>query len=123
MKALKEDVNKLLAAAQVHYKRHLNKNVKAMPTLEAGQYVYIRQPPQSILAPEAENIVTVSYNTVISRVSGPYEISTVRDSTLTILEDDVENTISTDRALKASALQEEPSTNCDTRRTAALFRT
>lgn len=53
MKVLKENVNKLLVAEQDSYKYHFDKNVIAMRTFEARQYVYINKPLRTILAFEA----------------------------------------------------------------------
>lgn len=45
---------------------------------------------------------------------GPYEIVTVFDNTLTILEEDIENTVSTVRATKSPGFQDVAVTNGDT---------
>lgn len=81
---------------QCRYEKDFDKHVRKLPTSKVGQFDYVNKPLRAVLASEADKLATVSNNKPTPRVPGPYEVITVRDSTLTIFGDGRENTISID---------------------------
>lgn len=87
------------------------------------QYVYIDKPLQSLLPSDTKRVATVFCNKPLSKAFGPYNIRIVRNNTLTILQDGIQNTIHIDRSTKAPGLQDRFGTNCDGHHTRELSQT
>lgn len=73
---------------------------RTLPTFEVGKFVYKTRPQRTVLAFETGEVATASYNSLVPRVSGWYNICTVRDSTLIALRNGIEFTISIDRVTR-----------------------
>lgn len=101
--------------AQDRCRRHSGKNLRTLKTYEVGQFVYKNKPLLAVLASKTNNVGTASYDILMHRMADQYKMVTVRDNTLTVLRNGIENTISTDRATRASGFYKIPcgSTNKD----------
>lgn len=98
-------MHKLLKAAHDCYKLLFDKVFRSWAPFVAEQYVYVEKLPGAVLSSEAEKVATECYNKLLSKVSGVYKIVTVRDTTMTVLEDAIGNRLSSERTTKASGLQ------------------
>lgn len=77
---------------------------RTLSTFRVGQFVYLMKPSRAVLASVVNKVGTKTYNKWLIRASDSYKNTIVRDSTLSLLEDGVESTISIDRVTQAPCL-------------------
>lgn len=89
IEALKKCLYKPVFKARNWYKKDFEKNVRTLPTFERGQFFHENKSPRAVLASEVDNFAAAPYNKLVPRASVMCKIITVRDTSLTILEDPI----------------------------------
>lgn len=123
MEALKKNADKSISKDQNRYNKDFDENVRTTLTIEVGQFFCMNEPLRGVLTSEATKVDTVSYSKPVSRQLGLQKIVTVRDNTVTIRENGIENTARVNRAIKVPVCHDQPDTNCDIHNTRELSRT
>lgn len=94
--SLHEEADKNLRVVQKTYKRHHDRQVRLAPIFKEGDEAYLDRPPLSRSA--AEESAAEGYSKLLPTKQGPYRVVGVKDSTLQILQNELENTICIHRA-------------------------
>lgn len=68
----------------------------------------MNKPPRAFLASEASKVACSSYNRLMPRVSGPYEVVTVLQNTFVMVENGIKNIISIDCASNNMTFKKDP---------------
>lgn len=112
-RAPKEDFGGSTSTIQGSAKRNFDKIVQVLSKFEAGQSLPENTPRRAVLVTEADRAIPDSIDKLIPQVSAPFEIVAVRYNGLMIIIEDIEHTISIDRAHQASVLHKNHQANFD----------
>lgn len=102
VQGLRSRVDDCLKAAQGRYKQDYDSKVSQIQTITPGQMVFIDRPP--LLATPARSAVKMaqsSYNKLIPRTLGPFQVVSVTPHTLTIDENGIHKQVKIDWASAA----------------------
>lgn len=94
-----EKLNKKLVDRKRLYKDFHDRCIRTKSSLRPGQWVFVDHPPPVVAA--ADSLTTDTYSKLIPRKLGPHGVLLMTTETVTIDEEEMPSTITSDRALLA----------------------